>query len=202
MCCLYADTCATKIADVAGMVDTMPLDDDSLALVVATKDTDVVHTFMTRVATELLGVTDVELEEKAVELTDEAYWAWGDKPQAQLVENDFIRLIKLTEILNTIFPGSAVYTTLPPTTSTTTTTARRWAFITTAPARAAPVADLPPQCVCSESGIVNGVDTHRPGCSAHLGRGYGNFCYIEGGNECPGNIRYSRSLGVHYRRRC
>jgi hypothetical protein len=184
------------------MVDTLPLDDDSLALVLATRDTDVVHTYLTRIASELLGVTNAELEEKAVELTEEAYWAWGDKPQAHLVENDYIRLIKATEMLHALFPNSVVYTTQPPTTSTTTTTRRSWHFITTAaPSPAAPV-DLPPQCVCSETGIVNGVDTHRPGCSAHLGRGYGNFCYIEGGNECPGNIRYSRSLGVHYRRRC
>jgi len=203
MCCLYADTCSTKIADVPGMVDTLPLDDDSLALVLATRDTDVVHTYLTRIASELLGVTNAELEEKAVELTEEAYWAWGDKPQAHLVEDDAIRLIKATEVLHSLFPNSAVYTTLPPTTSTTTTTRRSWHFITTrAPRADPPAADLPPQCVCSETGIVNGVDTHRPGCSAHLGRGYGNFCYIEGGNECPGNIRYSRSLGVHYRRRC
>jgi len=203
MCCLYSDSCAIKRADVPGMVDTLPLDDDSLALVLSTSDTDTVHTYLTRIAKELLGVVDADLEEKAVELTEESYWAWGDKPNVDFVEDDIIRLSKAADILFAMFPGSTQYTTAVPTTSTTTTTRRAWHFITTAaPGASAPSADLPPQCVCSDSGIVNGVDTHRPGCSAHLGRGYGAFCYIEGGNECPGNIRYSRSLGVHYRRRC
>jgi len=210
MCCLYSDSCSIKRADVPAMVDTMPLDDDSLALVLSTSDTDTIHTYLTRIATELLGVTAADLEAKAVELTEEAYWAWGDKPNKIYVENDFIRLSKAADILHSIFPGSTVYTTLPPTTTTTTTTRRSWGFITTAaPAAAISSADIPPQCACSESGIVNGVDTHRPGCSAHLGRGYGPFCYIEGGTECAAllgtrssNIRYSRSLGLHYRRRC
>jgi len=184
------------------MVDTMPLDDDSLALVLATSDTDVVHTYFTRIAKELLGVTDADLVDKEVELTEEAYWAWGDKPQVEYVENDVIRLIKAADILHAMFPGSTRYTTSPPTTATTTTTKRAWHFITTAAPKGPSKEDLPPQCVCSESGIVNGVDTHRPGCSAHLGRGYGPFCYIEGGKECPGIIKYSRSLGLYYRRRC
>jgi hypothetical protein len=184
------------------MVDTLPLDDDSLALVLATQDTDTVHTYFTRIAKELLGLTDADLAEKATELTEEAYWAWGDKPQAEFVENDVIRLSKAADVLFAMFPDSVRYTTQPPTTSTTTTTRRAWHFITTAAPSPTPAADLPPQCVCSDSGIVRGVDTHRPGCSTHLGRGYGNFCYIEGGNECPGSIRYSRSLGVYYRRQC
>jgi len=202
MCCLYSDSCAIKKADVPGMVDTMPLDDDSLALVLATQDTDTVHTYLTRIAKEMLSVTDADLADKATELTEESYWAWGDKPQAEYVENDFIRISKAADILFALFPDSVQYTTQPPTTSTVTTTRRSWAFITTAAPSPTPAADLPPQCVCSETGTVRGVDTHRPGCATHLGRGYGAFCYIEGGNECPGNIRYSRSLGVYYRRRC
>jgi len=202
LCCLYSDSCATKLADVPAMVDTMPLDDDSLALVLATSDTDAIFEFFTRIAKELLSVPDADLEANAIALTEESYWAWGDKPDDKFMEHDVIRLIKAADILLALFPAGTRFTTVPPTTTILTTTQRAWHFITTAAPQAPVVSELPAACQCSETGIVNGVDTHRPGCSAHLGRGYGPFCYIEGGNECPGNIKFSRSLGVHFRRRC
>lgn len=80
-------------------------------------------------------------------------------------------------------PGSApAATTIRPTTTTTTT------------------ADLNLYvCSCSVDGIVNGVNTHRPGCKAHSGARWGNFCYITGTNDqCP-HARHSRGLGVYYR---
>lgn len=86
------------------------------------------------------------------------------------------------------------------TTTTTTTFHRRFNFITTRPRRTTTPRPTPPpgpQCLCSESGIVHGEDTGRPGCAAHIGANFGNFCYIEGGEECPG-ARYSRSKAAHY----
>lgn len=202
VCCLYSDSCTIKIGDVPGQVDTLPLTDDSLALVLATSNTETVKSFLIRIAKELMGLSDADISAKDAELGTEAYWAWDDKPKHEFMMNDVIRLIKVTDLLHTLFPASEVYTTLPPTTSTTTTTARRWHVLTTASPRLVTDAPLSPECQCSETGIVNGVDTHRPGCNAHLGRHFGPFCYIEGGRECPGNIRFSRSLGVHYRKRC
>lgn len=86
------------------------------------------------------------------------------------------------------------------TTTTTTTFHRRFEFITTRPRRTTtprPTPPAGPQCLCSESGIVHGEDTGRPGCAAHIGANFGNFCYIEGGEECPG-ARFSRSKHAHY----
>lgn len=86
------------------------------------------------------------------------------------------------------------------TTTTTTTFHRNFQFITTSPRRtttAAPTPPAGPQCLCSESGIVHGQDTGRPGCAEHIGANFGRFCYIEGGTECPG-ARFSHSKESHY----
>jgi len=86
------------------------------------------------------------------------------------------------------------------TTTTTTTFHRRFEFITTLPRRttsARPTPAAGPQCLCSETGIIHGEDTGRAGCAAHIGSGFGSFCYIEGGEECPG-ARFSRSKNAHY----
>lgn len=54
-------------------------------------------------------------------------------------------------------------------------------------------------CSCSVDGIVNGVNTHRPGCEAHAGARWGKFCYIEGNhNQCP-TARHSPGLGLYFR---
>lgn len=55
-----------------------------------------------------------------------------------------------------------------------------------------------PACTCQMGPSVNGVTTNRPGCAAHLGSGFGNFCYISGDTHCPG-ARLSRRLGLHWR---
>jgi tRNA A-37 threonylcarbamoyl transferase component Bud32 len=87
------------------------------------------------------------------------------------------------------------------TTTTTTTFHRRFEFITTRPRRTTTppplLAPNNPLCQCSATGIVHGEDTGRPGCAAHIGANFGNFCYIEGGEECPG-ARFSRSKNAHY----
>jgi len=86
------------------------------------------------------------------------------------------------------------------TTTTTTTFHRRFNFITThahATTTPRPTPPAGPQCLCSESGVVHGEDTGRPGCGEHIGANFGRFCYIEGGEECPGN-RFSRSKNAHY----
>lgn len=86
------------------------------------------------------------------------------------------------------------------TTTTTTTFGRHFNYLTTKPRKtttAAPTRAPGVQCLCSESGIVHGTDTGRPGCAAHIGSGFGKFCYIEGGDECPG-ARFSRSKDSSY----
>lgn len=86
------------------------------------------------------------------------------------------------------------------TTTSTTTFHRSFNFITTharATTTPAPTVAPGPQCLCSESGVVHGEDTGRPGCAAHIGDNFGRFCYIEGGVECPG-ARFSRSKHSHY----
>jgi len=86
------------------------------------------------------------------------------------------------------------------TTTTTTTFHRRFEFITTRPRRTTTPRPTPapgPQCECSQTGIIHGEDTGRPGCAAHIGANFGAFCYIEGGEECPG-ARFSRSKNAHY----
>jgi len=55
-----------------------------------------------------------------------------------------------------------------------------------------------PACICQDGGVVNGVQTNRAGCHAHLGSNFGNFCYISGGAECPGS-RLSRRMGLYWR---
>lgn len=86
------------------------------------------------------------------------------------------------------------------TTTTTTTFHRNFQYLTTkarATTTAAPTRAAGAQCLCSESGIINGLDTGRPGCAAHISKNFGKFCYIDGGEECPG-ARYSRSKEASY----
>lgn len=81
------------------------------------------------------------------------------------------------------------------TTTTTTTFHRRFAYLPAQPAR--PTTAPREQCLCSESGVIRGVDTHRPGCAAHISH-HKPFCYIEGGDECHGS-KFSRSKNSHYK---
>jgi len=86
------------------------------------------------------------------------------------------------------------------TTTTTTTFHRNFEWLTTKPRKtttAAPTKAPGKQCLCSESGIIRGLDTKRPGCAEHIGHNFGKFCYIDGGEECPG-ARFSRSKECHY----
>jgi len=88
------------------------------------------------------------------------------------------------------------------TTTTTTTFQRKFTYLTTRPHSTTtpkPTDPPGPQCDCSASGVVNDVDTGRPGCAAHLGAGFGNFCYIEGGEECPG-AKFSNSKQMYWKK--
>lgn len=60
--------------------------------------------------------------------------------------------------------------------------------------------DMPgvePQCQCSDTGVVNDVDTGKAGCAQHFGRRFGYLCYVEGGEECVGAKK--GRVGVFYR---
>jgi len=67
-----------------------------------------------------------------------------------------------------------------------------------APAPAPAPMDTEGACSCQSSGTVNGIETNRPGCAAHLGRNFGDFCYVEG-THCSG-ARFSRRIGLYWRR--
>lgn len=57
-------------------------------------------------------------------------------------------------------------------------------------------------CQCSESNWAGGVETKRPGCKQHAFPGdKGFFCYVVGGDKCPG-ARQSRKLPGAYWRDC
>jgi len=53
-------------------------------------------------------------------------------------------------------------------------------------------------CACSETGIVDGVNTHKPGCAQHFGQRFGYICYVENGESC-GGARLSSRTGVYWR---
>lgn len=180
----------------------MPLDDNTFGLVIAAMDTEIVDTFLRRVAVEELGVDAAELDGRASEIAEKAYWSWGKAPLKQWLDESgdshfSMDLLKL-DLWTTLFPSVARPTTTSPTTTTTTTTRRRWHFITTARTTAAPVnaGAMPPACACSDTIVAS-----RRGCKAHLGMQFGSFCYIQGGTECAGygRVRYSRSKRAHYR---
>lgn len=65
------------------------------------------------------------------------------------------------------------------------------------PPPAAPM-DTEGECACQMTGTVNGIETSRPGCAAHLGRNFGDFCYVSG-THCSG-ARFSRRIGLYWRR--
>lgn len=189
VCCLYYGKCQA-----AG--DS--LNDDSFAEAMFSKDTATVKAFMTRVASELLEVSASDINAKDDVLSSEAYWAWGLSPVSKFMENDVITLKSLTDALNEIFPGSKVYTTTTTTTTTTTRTFRKFAALTTKAPRTTTIADMPFECFCDVEGMVKGIKTNRPGCAMHMGRRYGNFCYIEGSKSCAG-AKYSKKLKLFYR---
>lgn len=55
-----------------------------------------------------------------------------------------------------------------------------------------------PTCACSETGVVDGVDTGKPGCAEHFGQRFGHICYVENGENCEG-ARLSRRTQVYWR---
>ena len=61
-----------------------------------------------------------------------------------------------------------------------------------------PPMDTEGECACSEGSVINGIETHRPGCASHLGRNFGDFCYVSG-THCSG-ARFSRRIGLYWRR--
>jgi len=67
-----------------------------------------------------------------------------------------------------------------------------------APAPSPPPMDTEGACACDESGTIRGIDTHRPGCKSHLGRQFGDFCYVSG-THCSGS-KFSRRVGLFWRR--
>jgi len=189
VCCLYFGSCQP-----AG--DS--LNDDSFAEVMFSKDTATVKAFMARVASELLGVSASDIAAKDDVLSAQAYWAWGQSPVSKFIENEVITLKSLTDKLNEVFPGSKVYTTTTTTTTTTTRTFRTFARLTTKPPRVTTTAAVPFECLCDMEGEVNGIKTNRPGCAMHMGRRYGNFCYMEGTKSCAG-AKFSKALKLFYR---
>lgn len=62
----------------------------------------------------------------------------------------------------------------------------------------APAPDTEGACACQMTGTVNGIETNRAGCGAHLGRNFGDFCYVSG-THCSG-ARFSRRIGLYWRR--
>jgi len=55
-----------------------------------------------------------------------------------------------------------------------------------------------PDCSCTETSVVDGVETGHVGCDQHFGQRFGYVCYVQGGSECPGT-RISNRLGVYWR---
>jgi len=184
ICCMYFDSCNSA----AGLTDS------GFSHSLGTRNTDTIKAFLVNVATELLEVSASDVHAADSALTKMAYWFWGSAPDAELVEFDKLRLKRATDHLAVLFPGSKKYTTL--TTTTTTTTRRmprRFVPLTTKKYSVPDATDLPEQCQCSMSAVVNGIHTNRPGCAKHMGRQFGDFCYVEGKRECPG-VRYSSKL--------
>lgn len=194
LCCLYLNTCEAP-AD--------GLNDDSLATVLHTQNTEEIQAYFIRIAKELLGISDVQIKEKAEDMGYHAYWAWGQGPVQKLTENDKVTLKSAADTLNKAFPGSQVYTTTTTTTTTTTRTRRTFKPLvvirkTTTTTTIGAMEDF--DCECAMEAVVNGVNTNRPGCAEHAGRKFGNFCYMEGGGSCPGGPKFSKKLGLWYRK--
>jgi hypothetical protein len=53
-------------------------------------------------------------------------------------------------------------------------------------------------CACSDTGVVDGVNTNKPGCAQHFGQRFGYICYISDGATCEG-ARLSSRTGVYWR---
>jgi len=56
----------------------------------------------------------------------------------------------------------------------------------------------PPTCACSETGVVDGVNTNHAGCEQHFGQRFGYICYVADGSQCEG-ARLSSRTGVYWR---
>jgi hypothetical protein len=190
ICCLYFNSCSPADG----------LTDDGFSHALGTQSTDTIKSFLVKVATDLLEVPASSVDAADAALTKMAYWFWGAAPDAELVEFDKFRLKRATDSLALLFPGSKKYTTQ--TTTTTTTTRRiprRFIPLTTQRPSVPDATDLPEQCQCVMSAVVKGINTGRPGCAQHMGRQFGDFCYIEGARECP-QVRYSSKLKLFWRR--
>lgn len=190
ICCIYFGSCAQ-----AGGLE------DSFALSLASKDTATISTFLRTFATETLEVSEQEVQAADEALTQAAYWYWGAGPDPEIVDTDTFSLRLAADWLSELFPSAKKYD--PPTTTTTTTTRRvprRFVPLTTSKRFVvADAGEMPMQCQCAMEPTVKGIHTNRPGCKQHMGRQFGNFCYMEGGRECPG-AKFSRKLNLYYRR--
>jgi hypothetical protein len=177
------------------------LTDDGFSHALSKQSTDTIKAFLVKVATDLLEVPTSKVNDADAALTTMAYWFWGSAPDAELVELDQFRLKRATDSLAILFPGSKKYTTQ--TTTTTTTTRRmprRFIPLTTKRYVVPDASDMPEQCQCAMSAVVNGIHTNRPGCAKHMGRQFGDFCYVEGKRECGASVRYSSKLKLFWRR--
>lgn len=56
------------------------------------------------------------------------------------------------------------------------------------------LASLPDECKCGSASFQD-----RVGCKAHLGRGFGEFCYISGNSDCHG-AKFSKKAKKYYRK--
>jgi hypothetical protein len=57
-----------------------------------------------------------------------------------------------------------------------------------------------PDCTCSSSGVVDGIDTGMKGCAQHgkEPKAYGQYCYVTGGSKCERATRSSRVSGAYF----
>merc|ERR1712232_400887 len=140
----------------------MTIDDDTVALAFATGNTNIAKKLLVRVAKELLGVSDSDINAKTELMDYEAYWSWGTRPLVEWMENDVYRLKKVAARLNEIFPGSTVYTTTTTTTTTTTRTRRTWKRLATTRKTTTTLEFLSAECLCNMDGVVKGKNTKRP----------------------------------------
>lgn len=62
------------------------------------------------------------------------------------------------------------------------------------------LASFNPDCSCSESGVVDGIDTGKKGCAQHgkEKKAFGQYCYVTGGSKCERAIKSSRIEGAYF----
>lgn len=62
------------------------------------------------------------------------------------------------------------------------------------------LASFNPDCTCSSSGVVDGIDTGMKGCAQHgkEKKAFGQYCYVTGGSRCERAIKSSRISGAYF----